>query len=247
MTENKSIPSVWDVPEIFRKRLGERPGRQRVMEAEGHMLLILHRAALPDEVTRKPAFFWRKPDGEWLSDQQGSGEAGLDTLLDEFDGVFESCENLELNAKQAEDYFEVLERSAPVIRTVRHLHVVLQEARKSVSDDRKLINWRDRAYEIERRGELLYNGAKNALDYAVAKRAEEQAITTHQMAVSSHRLNVLVAFFFPIATMSAIFGVNLKFGFEESSPPWPFLAVMTIGIIFGGLLTLFVLPTSPKK
>jgi hypothetical protein len=53
-------------------------------------------------------------------------------------------------------------------------------------------------------------------------------------------LNVLVAFFFPIATLTAIFGVNLRTGLEEVAPPFLFLAVIALGLVFGGVLTAFV-------
>ena len=71
----------------------------------------------------------------------------------------------------------------------------LQEARKLVPDDRDLINLRDRAYEIERTADLLYNTAKNAMDFTIAVRAEEESRASRRMAVSAHRLNILAAFF----------------------------------------------------
>ena len=61
---------------------------------------------------------------------------------------------------------------------------------------------------------LLYNEARNSLDFSIARRGEEQARSSHRMAVSAHRLNLLAAFFFPIATLTALFGVNLRHGLE---------------------------------
>lgn len=107
-------------------------------------------------------------------------------------------------------------------------------------NDRDLILCRDRAYDIERAAELLYNEAKNALDFAIARRSEEQAAHSLRMALSAHRLNLLVAFFFPIATLSAVFGVNLAHGYEQQFAPLPFLGVLLLGLGSGLLLKSFV-------
>ena len=50
------IPASWDVPEEFRQRLGDEPGRQRVMQADGHLLLILHAPPLADSPVRDGRF-----------------------------------------------------------------------------------------------------------------------------------------------------------------------------------------------
>lgn len=71
-------------------------------------------------------------------------------------------------------------------------------------------------------------------------RLGEQAAHGHRMALSAHRLNLLVAFFFPIATLSAIFGVNLAHGYEQQFAPLPFLGVLLLGLGAGLLLKSFV-------
>lgn len=210
------------------------------MQEEGHILLVLHTPANPDDIERTAAFFWRKPDGTWMSDQPGSGEAGVDAILDRYDDVFAQCDRLELNATTSEEYYTVLERAAPVVRSVRHMHAVLCEARKLCTEDRRLIDWRDRAYEIERRGELLYNGAKNSLDFQIAKRSEEQTKASHQMSLAAHRLNLLAAFFFPIATLTGIFGVNFSTGLENYMVPIPFLLTLVVGVFSGVVLTTLI-------
>jgi ABC-type polysaccharide/polyol phosphate export permease len=60
------------------------------------------------------------------------------------------------------------------------------------------------------------------------------------MALSAHRLNSLVAFFFPIATLTAVFGVNLRHGLEEAEPPYPFLILIVAGLILGAILNSFI-------
>jgi hypothetical protein len=109
-------------------------------------------------------------------------------------------------------------------------------------DDRSLILWRDRAYVISRSAELLHNDAKNALDFAVAKRAEEEAVTSRRAATAAHRLNILAACFFPIATLAAIFGMNLNHGlgqWDRQNAPLPLIAVLAIGLALGVVLMLF--------
>ncbi len=64
-----------------------------------------------------------------------------------------------------------------------------------------MIDHRDRAYELSRQAELLYDDAKNSMDVAVVRRAEEQARASHQMTSSAHRLNIMAALFFPFATL----------------------------------------------
>ena len=61
--------------------------------------------------------------------------------------------------------------------------------------------------------------------------------------VAAHRLNILVACFFPIATMAAIFGANLGHGLESYDrqyAPFPLLAILGGGLFLGLLLTTFI-------
>ncbi|MHC4179575.1 MAG: CorA family divalent cation transporter [Planctomycetota bacterium] len=246
MADHSTLPPSWQVPEEFRDRLGRQAGRQRAMHCEGHLLLVLHRPPAAGDVTRQGRFFWRQPDGSWASSDLGGGARALSRHLDEFTEVLEEYDRQEEGAATAEDYFAVLEPLAPVHRSARHLYQTLQEARKMVSQDRDLINFRDRAYEIERTAELLQRETQNSLDFIMARRAEEQAANSNRMARSAHRLNVLAAFFFPIATLSTIFGVNLLHGWEETMAPIPFLAMLTFGLALGFILKSFVTEHSPK-
>jgi hypothetical protein len=126
------------------------------------------------------------------------------------------------------------------------LHAALQDAREKVSGDRDLINARDRAYELERSAELLVGDVRNALQFATARKAEEQAAAAHRMSVSAHHLNLLVAFFFPLAALTAIFGTNLSHPLEKYlPPPYAFLSVIGAGLVLGGLLTSYLLDSTP--
>jgi len=46
------IPQDWDLPESISRRLGDTVGKQRMMNEDGHMLLLLHQVprAEDDEV-----------------------------------------------------------------------------------------------------------------------------------------------------------------------------------------------------
>ena len=231
------LPATWEVPADFRSRLGEKAGRQRAMMAEGHLLLVLHAPPKKDEPDRKGRLFWRKPDGTWLSNELGGGAAALGKHLNEYAEIVDKMDRQEDVAGSVDEYFTILDAMGPIQRSVRNLQATLQDARKLLSADRDLINFRDKAYEIERTAELLYGDVRHALEFAVAKKSEEQAVASHQMAVQSHRLNLLLAFFFPLATLVAIFGSEMRHGLDQFLPyPYLFYAVIAIGLVLGGLL-----------
>lgn len=239
------LPGSWDCPKVFRTRLGEQAGRQRLMQADGHLLMVLHAPPQPDQDQRSGRFFWRSADGTWSSSHQGSGPQAIMKLLNEYETILEQYDVKEHAASSARDYFDLLTATTPLTRSIVNLHAVLQEARTSHREERLLIVARDKAYEIMRRSELLVGDVKHGLDYAIARRAEEQAVSSQHMATSAHRLNVLAAFFFPIATLTAIFGVNLRTGIEDMSPPWPFLLVLSGGMLMGLVLSKMVI-VKPK-
>jgi len=220
--------------------MGEQVGRQRAMIADGELLLVLHAPPKPNENQRHGRFFWRDAEGQWSSKDRGTGLNALNKHLDEYEELIAELDRLEEQATSSGEYFAILEQLSPVQRAATNLHHVLQEAREKCPDFRELINLRDRAYGIERTAELLLAEVKNALDVAVAKRAEEQAASSHQMSIASHRLNKLAAFFFPVATLMAIFGANLRHGLEDVWPPIPMVAVLVLGLVMGAVLAMFV-------
>ena len=237
------LPAVWEVPPTFRARMGDEAGRQRAMSHDGHLLLVLHAPPGPDDLERRGRLFWREPNGTWHSTEPGAGKAALDRHIDEYAELLENLERRWREAQTADAYFAVLNAAAPLHRAARNMHHTLQQAREAVPADRDLINFRDRAYAVERTAELLCDDTKNALDFAVARRAEEQARSTYHMGVSAHRLNLLAAFFFPIATLSAIFGMNLRHGLEtydRSTGPLPFLGALGLSLLAGLVLTSFI-------
>jgi hypothetical protein len=237
------LPSGWDVPSELRQRLGEQAGRQRIMAADGHLLVILHAPPGPDPDVRSGELFWRDLTGKWTPSGKSPGAPGLGELLTRFERDLDKLQGDEDSAKSARDYFNLLNRLNPMVRTTRNLHKALQDAREAAPDDRQLLLWRDRAYAIARSAELLHNDAKNALDFAVAERAEQEAESNRRTEAAARRLNILAAFFFPLATLVAIFGMELRNGLEpwdEKYAPLPMLGILAAGLVLGAVLTLFI-------
>lgn len=243
-TSQPLIPSGWQIPDALRHRLGDSVGRQRVMEAEGHLLVILHEPPAGLETTRIGRIFWRDPEGNWKPAALKHEAHPIGELLDQYAAVIGKLDEAETVALTAQQYFDVLTNLTPLVRSTHNLYSTLQDARQLVKEDRKLLLLRDRAYELSRRAELLMTDAKNTLDFTIARRAEEQAGAAERQAKASHRLNVLAAFFFPIATLTAIFGMNLQHGLEKwdaaARSPWAMAAVLGAGLVAGGILALFV-------
>jgi Mg2+ and Co2+ transporter CorA len=236
MIRSKLLPSVWEIPPYFHNRLGDRAGRQRAMVDNGHLLLVLHQPPQLNSKHREPQLFYRKPDGTWHSNADGSGLAALGKHLERFDRLLETLEIQEDQAKTANEYRSLIEEMLPLKRMAANLHATLDEARKGLPQVRELINFRDHAYEISRAADLLFEAIKAGAELAQTRMAEAQARHAHGMAQSAHRLNLLVAFFFPLATMAAVFGMNLQFGLEEIKGPQPFLIVCLCGVVLGILL-----------
>ena len=259
MIENSILPPSWQIPDDIRSRLGANVGRQRTIAADGHLLLVLHAPPKPGDLVRMGRYFWRAPDGSWNSKDLGSGISALNRHLDEYEELIAVLDRQEHEARTADAYFDVLERLTPLHRSVRNLYRVLQEARKLCPEYRDIIDARDRAYSVERSADLLFNATRNALDFTVAKQAEQQASASHRMATAAHRLNILAAVFFPIITLTAIFGVDFVtvaaiLGLDLTSIaasgliPLVFLGVILTGLVVGGILTRFVnRPVSPPK
>lgn len=226
------IPPDWELPAAIVSRLGDRAGRQRTMVAEGHLLLVLHAPPEHAERQRRARLFWRNPDGEWRSTHHGNDEKALGKHLAEFDRLLE-------NFNRAEDLGDVellrrtLENTIPVQRAVAHLHQALQDARQAMPDDRLLINYRDQAYDMERTADIVLQDVRHDLEFAAARHEEQQTAAAHQMSIAAHRLNVMAAFFFPLATISAVMGMNFVPDFKDTISP-----LVLLGIIVGASLVI---------
>ncbi|MBL8853441.1 MAG: hypothetical protein JNK57_05645 [Planctomycetaceae bacterium] len=249
MTRSKLLPTVWDIPAYFHGRVGDRPGRQRAMIDNGHLLLILHQPPQRNSKQREPHLFYRKPDGTWHSTADGSGLAALNKHLERFDRLLETLEVQEDQAKTANEYLSLIEEMLPLKRMAANLYATLDDARKGLPQVRELINFRDHAYEISRAADLLFDATTAGAELAQTRHAEAQSRHAQALALSAHRLNLLVAFFFPLATMAAVFGMNLPIGLEDHSAPVPFLIVCAIGFVLGIFLLglIFKRPEDPDR
>jgi len=239
-TQSTVLPLNWQVPDVFRERLGNGPGRQRTMQADGHLLLITHLPPSAGRSVRSGRYFWRDTSGEWQSSDLGKGHNALTKHLNEYADAIAKLTKLENDAQSSEDYFQVISQLSPLLRATRNLHKTMQAAREASGNDKLMINLRDLAYELERDAELLFSEANHELDFLIAKRTEQQAASAHQMAVSAHRLNILAAFFFPMVTLATIFGTQLRHGYETIMSPYPFLGMIAVGLILGLALNAFV-------
>jgi len=240
MRNSPLIPSNWQLPEHFRGRLGVSAGRQRLMANDGELLIVAHAVPKTGESIRHGILFWRTLQGEWKASNGDPGKIAIANLLDQFDRRLDEFEHLEAKAQRSDEYLPLLDGLAPFVRSIRHFYDVLQEARQSAPEVKELIDVRDRAYEISRSAELLYQDAKNSMEVAVVRRAEEQASASERLARSSHRLNTLAAIFFPLATLGAIFGTTLTENWTWSQSSLPFALFVSAGIVLGFVLFAFI-------
>lgn len=243
------FPQSWDIPDRIKTRFGKRTfGKQRAMVEEGHVLLVLHKAPVAGKRESQVALFWRRPSGEWEATARGSGLRALRAHVEEYDAAEEKLLREFQQAQNAADYFRILKDAAPLKGAASQLHATLQAAREAVRDDRDLIELRDEAGELERNTDLLYMDAKNALDFEIARKAEEQTRLGKQSVRTGHRLNILAAIFLPLATLSSLFGMNLPHGIRSDSP-WVFWVVFVVGMTLGFIIRGWVLkePAAPPR
>lgn len=226
MIRKVSIPQDWKVPDIFRGRLSDLAGRQRAMFADEHLLIILHEPPTAAQVGRNARLFWRSPEGEWRSDTLGLGINSLRTHLNEFAERLQRLEEAIQKAGGADDYYRFRRSVAPLRSAAHGMHTALQQAREFVPDDRELIGCRDQALNIEQAADFTLDDAQHGLEYAIAKQAEEQA-------KAGHRLNLLAALFFPLATLAAVFGMNVQHPLQGQDNPWLFWLLVGGGVATG--------------
>ncbi|MDZ4852810.1 MAG: hypothetical protein SGI77_26280 [Pirellulaceae bacterium] len=240
MAQPPLIPSNWQLPDEFRQRLGSTAGRQRFMQSGRDSLIVAHYVPEHNEVGRRGVLFWRDGASEWRSSNGDLGKGAIAIHLSRYSKKLDEYDSMEEKAIRADDYLPILEGVAPIARSIRNLLETLEEARKAIPDDRSIIDHRDKAYELSRQADLLYEDAKNSMDVAVVRRADEQAIASRQMSVAAHRLNMLAALFFPFATLGAIFGTTLTDNWSWRDSAFPFVLFLAVGLIIGGVLAKYI-------
>lgn len=239
------LPKTWDLPQAIRRRLGEQAGRQRLMDEDGHLLLILHMPPRPeDNEQRTPAVFWRNPEGEWKSSPAGGGLSALQGLIASYRTLVRQLDDAVDTAHEPRQYFEVMRGINPLLRSSRNLLAVMEDARKARPDERRLILLRDETVDLERAADLLATDAKSGMDFALAENGERQAREAHQANMEARRLNRLAAFFFPLATLVAVFGMTDPVSVVSMDGFW---LVIIVGVVFGLFVKALIGRSQPKE
>ncbi|MFT4175938.1 MAG: CorA family divalent cation transporter [Luteolibacter sp.] len=119
------------------------------------------------------------------------------------------------------------------MRSSRHLVQALEQALAIDTDDRRILNLRDRAREIERAAELLYNDARLTLEFWQAENAEKQNQASARLNRIAYRLNLLAGFFLPLVALGGLFGMNVDLPQFIQSMFW---GIVSGGLVIGGLL-----------
>ena len=243
VTHENPPPKIWSIPIEIRRRLSGRVGRQRAMACDDHLLMVLQ--PVPDRtMPRQPGvYFWRCPEGEWSHSEQGAGFAALEQLVQDYENVVVELEREQDAATSTKEWFQILERVGPIHRAARSLHDTLLESlelSKNYEHRTQLQPLSDQASEVERSTELLQSDVRNSIQYEIARQTELQAGFSRVQSRAAHRLNVLVAIFLPLATLSSVFGMNLATGFEGVSPVL-FWLVLILGAAVGGFIGINVM------
>ena len=237
----KMIPASWTLPEPLTSRLGHGAGRQRLIEEEGHALLVLHRPPIEGEKERRPFVLWRDANGGWRAaaeGRDGMGGDGLSALRQHLIAFSERLAELDARsdaARSAAEHFEVLAAAQPLHRTARNAHRAIQSLRDALPDEAALVSLRDRAYQLERTAELLAEDTRNRLDLLVATQAEAQSRTASAIAEESRRLNRIAAICLPLSALSAVVGASVPTGLERLGSPlffWLLIAgAVAVGVV----------------
>jgi hypothetical protein len=132
----------------------------------------------------------------------------------------------------------------PLARAAGNLKEAMQAARQMVRQDPLLIDCRDRAADLARGMELLVGDSRLALDFRLARNAEEQAQFAQAGNRAQQKLNVLAAWTFPLMTLAAVFGMNLRGGFENLPEIW-FWLVFALGAVLGMMAQAWVMRSPP--
>jgi hypothetical protein len=141
----------WDMPQVVRFRLGDHPGRQRAMQHDSHLLLVLHDVPQRRDRERIGQLFWRNPEGQWRSTLAVGGEQAVEAQIGNYAAAIDRMTEAFDKTEVSVGYFDILGALGPIRRSIRNLHAALQEARELQPDERLIIIWRDEAYDLVRR------------------------------------------------------------------------------------------------
>jgi hypothetical protein len=228
------LPKSWLLPDAFRRRMGEDAGRQRLMQEEGQFLAILHHIPkAEDKGRREGAFFWIDGEGNWKSAPASGGRSALRAHVEAYAARARALDDFLEKTTRAEEVHEVIDQAAPLQRAARNMLEVLQDLRTALPDDGKVLAIRDLAVGVERTMDLLVQDAKSSLDFLIAKSAGEQAVAAASATEEARKLNRLAAFFFPLLTLAAIFGISRPS--EVLTYDW-FFVLCAVGLGIGAVV-----------
>lgn len=233
------LPAAWQAPPGIQNRLGSQVGRQRAIIdeslADGEkspLLLVLHE--MPEHGRdRQGVFFWHDLAGAWQVYRVGApynpredGLVALDAHLAHYEAVEEELREQYERARRARHYLAILEEVALKRHAAENLYRALEAARSLMRDKRidydiEIINLRDRAYNLEREFDLLYQDTQNALDYREAHAVEI--------------LNLLILIFFPLSIITSLFETGITAQILTLAPAIDPL-IMTICLLAAALL-----------
>lgn len=237
----------WKLPKSIEARLGrETYGSQRAILEDDHLLLVLHQPPTGSRSEREHAVFLRIPEGKWQYQGAENGEYAMNRVLDAYGKILADLDQRLDKAATAESLFQIIEAAIPVVRAAGSMKDALQAAREMVRQDQVLIDSRDRAVDIARGMELLLADARLALDYRLARNAEEQVQAALSTTRAQQKLNVLAAWTLPLMAIAAVFGMNLPSG-VESAPALVFWAIFMAGILLGLMANGWVQRTETPK
>ena len=231
MEKASYIPKTWNLPDAIRIRLGESVGKQRLMNEQGHLLLLLHQVPnVEEDEVRQPMVVWKNPEGEWKSSPLGGGLTGLEAHIAAYRTAIHQLDEKVESAKTAREYFDVMRVVHPLQRSTRNMANALQATRQALPENTRVITLRDQAADLDRAIELVAADAKSGMDFTMAESANQQALSAHVANQEARQLNKLAAFFLPLATLVAVFGMNPPETVYRNSGFW---VVLMAGIVLG--------------
>ena len=232
------LPSGWNLPDDLRLRLSERTGRQRALFEGGQLILVLHKPPKPGQHEREGVIFWRDSEGLWRTSDGGNGVQALKLHVENFEKTVDEWEKAFVRADDAESIFRVLQAVGPLGRAAANMNATLGAAREFLPDALELVALRDIASDVERAGELLYQDAKNALDFSIARQNETQSRLALEAAKSGDRLNLIAAIFLPLSAITSLFAMDIHSGLADTPQNFYIVAgfAVAVGLFLGVVL-----------
>lgn len=219
------------LPERWRYRVGDPVGRQRMLEEDGHLLLILHEVPGDSE---KDWFFWVDETKKWSSAPEAGGLRHMRLLLDRYEEVVDALEARLKVADSVADFYSILREEAPVGRALKQVRLIAARARKIHKKNRPLLQIRSIAEELDDDLTLVQNEARLGMEAVAAESAENQRIVSEKQTSDGLKLNLLASFYLPLMALSSLMGMNVINGFEDTR--WMFWLIFTIGVGAGAVL-----------